>query len=115
MVFFDSKKKLDEFKESENLASIKSQVQLMTEEISSTPNEKDMLIKRATSSGQITLLTKVFGRGTDFACRDHNVISNGGVHVIQAFLSKEHSEEIQIMGRTARQGKDGSFSKPLFN
>jgi hypothetical protein len=35
---------------------------------------------------------------------------NGGVHVIQTFLSEELSEEIQIKGRTARQGENGSFS-----
>ena len=38
------------------------------------------------------------------------MIDGGGVHVIQAFFSTEHSEEIQIMGRTARQGDHGSFS-----
>ena len=72
-----------------------------------------MLIKRATSSGQITLLTKSFGRGTDFVCRDQNVIVNGGVHVLQTFFSEELSEEIQIMVRTARQGKDGSYQMIL--
>ena len=113
MVFFESKKVLMDFYESSNLAPIKADVQIITEEISSSPKEKDMLIKRATSSGQITLLTSVFGRGTDFVCRDHNVISNGGVHVIQTFFSEELSEEIQIMGRTARQGKDGSYSMVL--
>ena len=38
------------------------------------------------------------------------MLDGGGVHVIQAFFSTEHSEEIQIMGRTARQGDHGSFS-----
>ena len=37
----------------------------------------------------------------------------GGVHVIQAFLPAERSEEIQIQGRTARQGKKGSFQMIL--
>ena len=74
-----------------------------------------MLIKRTTSCGQITFVTKVFGRGTDFVCRDRNVISNGGVHVIQTFFSEEVAEETQIMGRTARQGKDGSYSLVLLD
>ena len=41
---------------------------------------------------------------------DQIVSVNGGVHVIQTFLSEELSEEIQIKGRTARQGENGSFS-----
>ena len=115
MVFFDSKERLNEFKNSPQFAPLKSHSQIMTEEVSSSPSEKEMLIKRSTSAGQVTLLTSVFGRGTDFVCRDHSVIANGGVHVIQAFLSKEFSEEVQIMGRTARQGKDGSYSMILLD
>lgn len=51
----------------------------------------------------------VFGRGTDFFCKDEAVENNGGVHIIQTFLSEEISEEIQIQGRTARQGKQGTY------
>ena len=36
-----------------------------------------------------------------------------GIHVIQTFLSEELSEEIQIKGRTARQGEFGSYSMIL--
>ncbi|CAF0952614.1 unnamed protein product, partial [Brachionus calyciflorus] len=36
-------------------------------------------------------------------CR--SMLNNGGVHVIQTFFSDDPSEEIQIMGRTARQGE----------
>ncbi|ETO01749.1 hypothetical protein RFI_35690, partial [Reticulomyxa filosa] len=50
---------------------------------------------------------------TDFACHDQIVTSNGGPHVIQAFLSEELSEETQIKGRTARQGGCGSYSLVL--
>ena len=32
------------------------------------------------------------------------------MHVIQAFLSEDESEEVQIQGRTARQGKKGTYS-----
>ena len=32
------------------------------------------------------------------------------MHVVQTFLSVELSEEVQIQGRTARQGKPGSYS-----
>ncbi len=115
LVFFEKKSFLMEFYNSANIGPVKNEIQIITEEVSSSPKEKEMLIKRATSFGQITFLTKVFGRGTDFVCRDQNVISNGGVHVIQTFFSEELSEEIQIMGRTARQGKDGSYSMVLLN
>ena len=53
---------------------------------------KDSMIKFASSQGYVTLLTKEYGRGTDFISRDDIVNSNGGVHVIQTFLSEELSE-----------------------
>ena len=54
-------------------------------------------------------------RSTQFSCfyafiQDHQRLQAGGVHVIQAFVSDDISEEIQIQGRTARQGKSGTYS-----
>ncbi|CAF4874529.1 unnamed protein product, partial [Rotaria sp. Silwood1] len=92
---------------------IKETVAILTEEASL--EEKETLIKRATTSGQVTLLTRIFGRGTNFICYDQSVILNGGVHVIQTFLSEELSEEVQIKGRTARQGDIGSYSMVLLD
>jgi hypothetical protein len=40
------------------------------------------LIKNATNVGQITFLTRSFGRGTDFIVRDEVILNNGGIHVI---------------------------------
>ncbi|CAF1394740.1 unnamed protein product [Adineta steineri] len=108
LVFLESEKKLKEFYASKALSPIKDSVIILTEEAS--PAEKESIIKRATGSGQITLFTKTFGRGTDFICHDPTVDSNGGIHVIQTFLSEEISEEVQIKGRTARQGDRGSYS-----
>ncbi|XP_065663342.1 uncharacterized protein LOC136085801 [Hydra vulgaris] len=113
LVFFTTKTSLMEFYDSNKLTLNKENIQIITEEVSESPKEKEMLIKRATISGQITFLTRAFGRGTDFICSDQNVIANGGVHVIQTFFSEELSEEVQIQGRTARQGKDGSCSMVL--
>ena len=62
-----------------------------------------------TTAGQVTICSAVFGRGTDFFCKDQRVLDGGGVHIIQTFLSTERSEEIQIQGRTARQGKNGTY------
>eukprot|EP01041_Mallomonas_annulata_P002329 gene2329-4529_t len=73
------------------------------------------IVRRAVTAGSITLLTRIFGRGTDFICYDDNLIQNGGVHVIQTFVSIQLSEETQIMGRTARQGNKGSFSLILLD
>ncbi|ETO33242.1 hypothetical protein RFI_03863 [Reticulomyxa filosa] len=111
LVFFESKKQLTEFYESSNFLELKSSAIVMTEENSF--EEKESFIKRATSSGRIGLYTKAFGRGTDFICRDQVVNANGGAHVIQTFLSEEVSEEVQIKGRTARQGGNGSYSLVL--
>ncbi|ETO12035.1 hypothetical protein RFI_25340 [Reticulomyxa filosa] len=111
LVFFESKKHLVEFYESMHFVTYKDNAVVMTEDNSF--EEKESLIKRATTSGQVGLFTKSFGRGTDFVCRDQIVASNGGAHVIQTFLSEELSEEVQIKGRTARQGGSGSYSMVL--
>lgn len=111
LVFFESKAKLMGFYESSALESIKSSVVYLTEDASL--QEKETIISRATVSGQITLFTRTFGRGTDFICHDQIVATNGGTHVIQTFLSEELSEEKQIKGRTARQGDQGSYSMIL--
>jgi len=70
-------------------------------------------VKVATRSNNVTLFPKVFGRGLDFVCLDKKVNGNGGVHVLQTFLSEEKSEETQIMGRTCRQGDPGSYKMIL--
>ena len=61
------------------------------------------------------MLTKVLGRGTDFVCHDESVINSGGIHVIQTFLSDQLSEEVQIKGRSARQGDPGSYAMILLD
>jgi len=112
LVFFESEEKLEDFYGKLSDKS-KSDVIRLTEKASIL--EKESLIKRATSAGQITLLTKVLGRGTDFVCHDETVINNGGIHVIQTFLSEELSEEVQIKGRSARQGDPGSYAMILLD
>ena len=102
-----------DFYDSPTCAQLKfgDNVQYITDGASS--KEKDVFIKSAAISGRINLLTRSFGRGTDFICNDQTVIDNGGIHVIQTFLSEELSEETQIKGRTARQGAQGSYSMVL--
>lgn len=102
-----------DFYESPVFDQFKKMTNMITEELTAT--EKDRITKAATSSGRITLITKSFGRGTDFICRDEKVRNEGGVHVLQVFFSRELSEEVQIIGRTARQGDPGSFSMVLLD
>ena len=86
-------------------------VQTITEE---TPrSDKERRVAKASSQGVITFITRALGRGMDFYCLDGIVLENGGVHVLQTFWSIDKSESIQIMGRTARQGQDGSYSLVL--
>ena len=112
-VFFEDNKKLNDFHQSKEFAPFRQsdKVLLMSEKLNK--NEKSLCIVQSCSSGSILLATKSFGRGTDFQVRDKIVRNNGGPHVIQTFLSEEKSEEKQIMGRTARQGGNGSYSMVL--
>lgn len=105
IVFFADSKKLQDFERFHCRKFAKTQCLLETQ----THSEKQDVIKRATTAGQVTLTTAVFARGTDFFCNDRKVIHNGGVHVIQTFLSLDICEEVQTKGRTSRQGQDGSY------
>ena len=102
-----------EFYNSPNMADLKCNVQILTEKVD--VNQREFLIKRFATQGKVTLLTKMFGRGTDFICRNQQLLANGGLHILQAFFSEELSEEYQIMGRGARQGDKGSYSMVLLD
>ncbi|CAF4774457.1 unnamed protein product, partial [Rotaria sp. Silwood2] len=110
---FESVKKLKEFYESKALEIIKHSVKVLTEEADA--DEKEKAVRRVTTAGQVTLFTRTFGGGTDFICYDQNVAANDGAHVIQTFLSEEYSEEIQIKGRTARQGDTRFYGMVLLD
>ena len=102
LVFFENEARLNSFKQS---SYCPDSCQVIVE----SSSDKNTEFRKATRSGSCTLLTKVFGRGTDFSVKDKNVISNNGVLVIQTFFSDSFSEEVQIKGRTARQGYSGQF------
>ncbi|CAF0784452.1 unnamed protein product, partial [Adineta ricciae] len=107
LVFFKSQDALIAFYNSVELSSLKESVQLITEEVST--EDRDRCVKHAARQGQVTLITRIFGRGTDFICDTPQVLAKGGVHVLQTFFSMELAEEYQIMGRSARQGDRGSY------
>jgi hypothetical protein len=71
--------------------------------------ERANAVFRATAVGSITLCSRAFGLGVDFRCFDSRIQKLGGLHVMQTFLSEDVSEEVQIQGRTARQGENGSY------
>merc|ERR1712137_169205 len=52
-----------------------------------------------------------YGRGCDFVCRDSATKAEGGVHVICTFPPTRKADEVQIRGRTGRQGESGSFEQ----
>ena len=112
IVFFANNARMKVFTTSAFYRKLGRQKKTLTEEMSAA--DKEFVINKAATAGQITICSAVFGRGTDFFCKDERVQKNGGVHVIQAFLSAERSEEIQLQGRTARQGEklgDASIQK----
>lgn len=111
IVFFQNLSSIKDFASSPFYQSLGRQKEILSEDMIAV--EKDFVITKAATAGRITLCPAVFGRGTDFFCKDGKVEDNGGVHVIQTFFSEERSEEVQIQGRTARQGKQGSYKLVL--
>ena len=89
------------------MLDLESTIRVLTEELA--PRDKAGAFLQSTRSGAITLMIREYGRGTDFKVFDGAMLDGGGVHVIQAFFSTEIAEEIQIQGRTARQGARGSY------
>lgn len=95
-VVFETGVDLEAFLNADEYQSMRANTLVLTETANSA--EKKRIVNLASSSGQVTFFTKIFGRGTDFKVHDQIVSVNGGVHVIQTFLSEELSEEIQIKG-----------------
>ncbi len=110
IVFFESSERMEEFRTSEYFRQVVDNTSVNRLSESTAPDHRDYIIKKAATAGQVTLATKVFGRGTDFISRDNQLNDRGGTHIVQTFLSEALSEELQIMGRTARQGQKGSYS-----
>ncbi|CAL6013588.1 Helicase-related_protein [Hexamita inflata] len=110
LVFFETSEQLEQFQKSQEVKAIdnSNQIKTLTELVLSS--QKEGIVRQAVTKGTVTLISREFGRGTDFVCYDQTIDGYGGVHVIQTFFSDELSEEKQIKGRTARQGKFGSYS-----
>jgi preprotein translocase subunit SecA len=98
MVFFEDLAVLEEFYKRPTVERLRP---LRLDERVSTET-RPSVVARAVSHRVVTLLTRDFGRGTDFLCEDPNIDKRGGVHVIQTFVSDELSEEKQIQGPSVR-------------
>lgn len=65
------------------------------------------IIARAGRKGMVTIATNMAGRGTDILV-DRDVIEAGGLHVIATERHESRRVDMQLFGRTARQGAPGS-------
>jgi len=115
LVFFRTEEEIIKFRSSSYFRKHKAERQVLTELSASRREDRDHLITRATRQGAVTLASRMYGRGTDFKIYNQRMEKAGGIHVIQTFFSRDLSEEIQIMGRSARQGDMGSYSQVLLS
>lgn len=111
---------MKDIKESEELASL-----LLTQGVESTVlnalkhEEEEEIVNEAGRVGKITIATNMAGRGTDIKI-DETIDSMGGLHVIATQKFSSHRVDLQLYGRTARQGQNGtvqqifSFEDELF-
>ena len=106
LVFFEDDARLQAFRRCSHWRNIRNGLVL---DSSTTRENCDYIVRKAATSRQVTIATAPFGRGTDFFTMDRNLEDSGGMVVVQTFLSCEKSEETQIKGRTARQGRKGSY------
>lgn len=122
LIFFESRSALLRFYDSDPCKKHlrdplgRNAVRCLTEVLANDTareREKESAIRKATTRGQVTLCTRDYGRGVDFRVNDEAVLASGGVHVLATFFSDDVSEEVQLMGRCARQGDKGSFSMVL--
>jgi Mg-chelatase subunit ChlD len=113
LVVLNDEKQVDEFNYKFQDALCKrlqwSRPYKLTEEV--IFEERSRIIALATKENSVTLVSRCYGRGTDFESFGMAVNSNGGLHVILTFLPELVSEMIQIKGRTCRQDNQGSFQE----
>ncbi|MFZ4859887.1 MAG: DEAD/DEAH box helicase [Desulfuromonadaceae bacterium] len=69
--------------------------------------EEARIIAGAGRWGQVTIATNMAGRGTDIVV-DKDVLAAGGMHVIATERHESRRVDMQLFGRTARQGDPGS-------
>lgn len=106
MIFFDTLSDASDFYDKEIYKPFRGSTVILSEKHNA--DERKRRVMRAMSEGKISLITRAFARGIDFIIYESNVITLGGAHMIVTFTIEEKSEEMQILGRVARQGDPGS-------
>ena len=79
---------MNNFYQSGEFKPIKDRGNTMTVSDKNDPCTIRDRVVRTTRAGNITLFTRTFGRGIDFVLGEKAVKENGGLHVIQTFLSE---------------------------
>lgn len=69
--------------------------------------EESFIISKAGEAYKITIATNMAGRGTDIIL-DEEALENGGLHVISTQRHESKRVDMQLYGRTGRQGQIGS-------
>lgn len=91
------------------LSSINNSDNFLINLLNARQNEQEAeIVSKAGTSGTITIATNMAGRGTDIKL-DEKAKKSGGLHVI---LTEHHDSkriDRQLIGRTARQGNEGSY------
>ena len=85
IIFFKGSRELNEFFCCPEYQPFLKRTYNLTEEHDNSV--RDSRIFNAVEPNKITLMSSVFGRGTDFVIRDDHIKEKGGLHIIQAFLS----------------------------
>jgi preprotein translocase subunit SecA len=65
------------------------------------------IVAHAGRRGTVTIATNMAGRGTDILV-DRDVLDAGGLHVVATERHESRRVDMQLFGRTARQGQPGS-------
>lgn len=72
-----------------------------------TTQDESLIVSKAGIGNTITLSTSIAGRGTDIK-PSHDALINGGLNVIGTDLFTSLRTDLQLKGRTGRQGNPGS-------
>ena len=95
--------------ESKLLYDLISQVYSNTTLLNANYQEEEAsIISKAGVAFKITIATNMAGRGTDIIL-DKEALENGGLHVISTQRHESKRVDMQLYGRTGRQGQIGSI------
>ena len=107
MIFFETLQDAYAFQTSEEFEPYVNKCIILNER--QPEKDRNLLIMRAMQKESITLVTRPFGRGTDFIIYERSVSEGKGAHLVCTFVPRDKSEEVQIIGRVARQDNPGSY------